>query len=91
MNLFRKYPDIRFHLEIHPALLSEELKNELAALPDGLLHLEVQAFKVCGNLFWNKATVSENYPTPLEGLKYLCSLKNMETHADLIAGLPSII
>ena len=24
----------------------------------------------------------------LQGLKYLCSLKNMETHADLIAGLP---
>ena len=24
----------------------------------------------------------------LAGLKYLCSLKNMETHADLIAGLP---
>ena len=24
----------------------------------------------------------------LEGLKFLCSLPNMETHADLIAGLP---
>jgi hypothetical protein len=24
----------------------------------------------------------------LEGLKFLCSLSNMETHADLIAGLP---
>ena len=34
------HPDIRFHLEIHPALLSEELKEELSLLPKGLLHLE---------------------------------------------------
>lgn len=31
---------MRFHLEIHPALLSEELKKELASMPKGLLHLE---------------------------------------------------
>ena len=41
LHLFREYaPDICFHLEIHPALLSEELKEELAILPNGLLHLE---------------------------------------------------
>ena len=40
LNLFREYPDICFHLEIHPALLSDELKQELATLPKGLLHLE---------------------------------------------------
>ena len=40
-ELFLEYhPDIRFHLEIHPALLSEELKEELKHLPEGLLHLE---------------------------------------------------
>ena len=32
LNLFREYPDICFHLEIHPALLSDELKRELATL-----------------------------------------------------------
>jgi len=55
-DLFREFPDMRFHLEIHPALLSEELKQELASMP--------------------------------KGLRYLCALDNMETHADLIAGLP---
>ena len=40
LDLFRNYPDICFHLEMHPALLSEELKQELATLPKGLLHLE---------------------------------------------------
>ena len=29
LDLFREYPDICFHLEIHPALLTEELKEEL--------------------------------------------------------------
>lgn len=52
LNLFREYPDICFHLEIHPALLSDELKQELATLPKGLLHLEagIKAFgKTCLN------------------------------------------
>ena len=40
LQLFLEYPDIHFHLEIHPALLSEELKEELKQLPQGLLHLE---------------------------------------------------
>ena len=41
LRLFLEFhPDIRFHLEIHPALLSEELKEELSLLPKGLLHLE---------------------------------------------------
>lgn len=34
------HPYIRFHLEIHPALLSEDLKAELQQFPEGLLHLE---------------------------------------------------
>lgn len=41
LELFLEFaPDIRFHLEMHPALLSEELKEELKRLPEGLLHLE---------------------------------------------------
>ncbi len=87
LNLFRKFPDICFHLEIHPALLSDPLKEALQALPKGLLHLEagiqslrepvLQASRRAGEL--SKA---------LEGLRFLCSLDTMETHADLIAGLP---
>ncbi len=87
LDLFRKFPDMCFHLEIHPALLSSELKEELKQLPKGLLHLEagiqslrepvLKASKRAGKL-----------ADALEGLRFLSSLDNMETHADLIAGLP---
>ena len=54
LNLFREYPDICFHLEIHPALLSDELKRELATLPKGLLHLEA-GIQSLGKTCLNKA------------------------------------
>ena len=87
LDLFRQYPDICFHLEIHPALLSEELKQELSVLPKGLLHLEagIQSLKL--SVLQQSRRIGK-LSDALEGLKYLCSLKNMETHADLIAGLP---
>lgn len=88
LHLFREYaPDIRFHLEIHPALLSEELKEELAVLPDGLLHLEAGIQSLREPVLEQSRRIGK-LSDALEGLKYLCSLKNMETHADLIAGLP---
>ena len=88
LNLFLEFhPHIRFHLEIHPALLSEELKSELKPLPKGLLHLEAgiqslreDVLEIC----LRKGKLCE----ALNGLRFLCSLPNMETHADLIAGLP---
>ena len=88
LNLFLEFhPHIRFHLEIHPALLSEELKAELQQLPEGLLHLEagIQSLRepVLG-----KSRRLGKLNDALDGLKFLCSLDNMETHADLIAGLP---
>lgn len=88
LDLFREYaPDIRFHLEIHPALLSDELKEELSRLPEGLLHLEagIQSLR---ETVLQKSCRAGNLQDSLTGLKYLCSLPNMETHADLIAGLP---
>jgi radical SAM superfamily enzyme YgiQ (UPF0313 family) len=88
LNLFLEFhPHIRFHLEIHPALFSEELKSELKQLPKGLLHLEAgiqslreDVLEIC----LRKGKLCE----ALNGLRFLCSLPNMETHADLIAGLP---
>ena len=88
LELFLEYhPDIRFHLEIHPALLSEELKEELKHLPKGLLHLEagIQSLR---EPVLEKSRRMGKLTDALEGLKFLCSLPNMETHADLIAGLP---
>ena len=81
------HPDIRFHLEIHPALLSEELKEELSLLPKGLLHLEagIQSLR---EPVLEKSRRMGKLSDALDGLKFLCALPNMETHADLIAGLP---
>lgn len=87
LNLFREYPDICFHLEIHPALLSDELKQELATLPKGLLHLEASIQSLRENVLEQSRRIGK-LSDALAGLHYLCSLENMETHADLIAGLP---
>lgn len=88
LQLFREFaPDMRFHLEIHPALLSGEVKALLRELPAGLLHLEagiqslredvLQACRRIGSL-----------QAALDGLRYLAGLPNLIVHADLIAGLP---
>ena len=87
LELFRAYPDIRYHLEIHPALLSQELKDELPTLPKGLLHLEAGIQSLHQDVLDTSRRKGKLEPS-MEGLRYLCSLDNMETHADLIAGLP---
>lgn len=88
LRLFLEFhPHIRFHLEIHPALLSEELKEELRLLPEGLLHLEagIQSLR---EPVLRKSRRAGALSDALDGLRFLCSLPNTETHADLIAGLP---
>ncbi len=67
--------------------LSEELKNELKKLPKGLLHLEagIQSLR---EPVLQKSRRMGSLEDSLQGLRFLCSLPNMETHADLIAGLP---
>ena len=88
LRLFLEFhPDIRFHLEIHPALLSEELKEELSLLPKGLLHVEagIQSLR---EPVLEKSRRMGKLSDALDGLRFLCALPNMETHADLIAGLP---
>lgn len=88
LNLFKKYAgEIRFHLEIHPALLSDELKELLASMPIGLLHLEAGIQSLRKNVL-DACNRHGKLDKALDGLRYLCSLTNMETHADLIAGLP---
>ena len=88
LNLFLEFhPHIRFHLEIHPALLSEELKAELQQLPEGLLHLEAGIQSLREPVLEQCRRLGK-LSDALDGLQFLCSLHNMETHADLIAGLP---
>lgn len=88
LNLFVEFhPHICFHLEMHPALLTDELKQLLSVLPKGLLHLEagIQSLR---EVVLEKSKRKGKLNAALSGLQYLCTLNNMETHADLIAGLP---
>lgn len=88
LSLFLEFaPDICFHLEMHPALLSDELKHELSLLPPGLLHLEAGIQSLREPVLEQSRRIGK-LSDALDGLKYLSALPNMETHADLIAGLP---
>ncbi|MFR9545165.1 MAG: DUF4080 domain-containing protein [Rikenellaceae bacterium] len=87
LSLFTEYPTMNFHLEIHPALLTDSLCELLESMPNGLLHLEAgmqslndKVIKACGRIGTNQEAI--------KGLSRLCSMSNFETHADLIAGLP---
>lgn len=87
LQLFAAVPDMRFHLEIHPALLTGELRGLLERLPAGLLHLEAgiqslhePVLKACRR--------AGEMSAALDGLRFLCGLENTATHADLIVGLP---
>ena len=88
LDIFTEYAGkMRFHLEIHPSLISDELKKKLASLPKGLLHLEAGIQSLDSGVL-AECGRKGSLESSLKGLKYLCSLDNLETHADLIAGLP---
>jgi radical SAM superfamily enzyme YgiQ (UPF0313 family) len=79
--------DICFHLEIHPSLLSPEVRDKIATLPAGLLHIETGIQSLDDNVL--KACKRRGDATKaLNGLRFLTSLKKFTVHADLIAGLP---
>ena len=88
LRLFAEYhPHLRFHLEIHPALLPQPVREVLADMPHGLLHLEagIQSLRQeVLDMSMRKGALGQ----ALDGLRFLCSLPNLVTHADLIAGLP---
>ncbi len=88
LELFREFaPGMRFHLEIHPALLSDEVKELLRELPAGLLHLEAGIQSLRENVLQACRRIGD-LQAALDGLRYLASLPNLVVHADLIAGLP---
>ena len=88
LDIFAGYAEkMRFHLEIHPSLISDELKQKLVSLPSGLLHLEAGIQSLDSNVL--KASGRKgSLESSMNGLEFLCSLENLQTHADLIAGLP---
>ena len=88
LQLFAEYhPHLRFHLEIHPALLPQSVREVLASMPHGLLHLEAGIQSLRQEVL-DRSTRKGTLKESLDGLRFLCSLPNLITHADLIAGLP---
>lgn len=76
-----------FHLEIHPALIRNNLRRTLESLPAGLLHVEA-GIQSLNDRVLSLAGRAGNSQDSLEGLRFLTSLGLFEVHADLIAGLP---
>lgn len=88
LQLFAEYhPHLRFHLEIHPALLPRQVREVLTGMPHGLLHLEAGIQSLRQEVL-DTSLRKGSLEQSLDGLKFLCSLPNLITHADLIAGLP---
>lgn len=88
LRLFRtRFPSIRFHLEVHPQFLNDELRRELSAALPGQLHIEagIQTLNESVQRAVGRCSRTED---ALSGLRFLCSSPAFETHADLLAGLP---
>ncbi|MCP4180393.1 MAG: DUF4080 domain-containing protein [bacterium] len=84
---FTHFNDMRFHIEIDPSKLTQEFINKLSEAKKNQLHIEagVQTFNEDTLKSTNRNVSNE---TVINNLKKLCSLKNIEIHTDLIAGLP---
>ena len=67
--------------------MSDALKTKIAGLPHGLLHLEA-GIQSLDSAVLTESGRKGSLDASIEGLKFLCSLTNVQTHADLIAGLP---
>ncbi len=84
-----RFSEMHFHVEIDPAFITEPLYQALKDLPNGLLHVETGVQTFSADTYEQVARCSGMERT-IDGLAKLCQLKNIEIHADLIAGLPGI-
>ncbi len=87
LSVFCKFPDMNFHLELHPALLTEKMKTAIKKTPKGILHVEAGIQSLNDKVLEIAGRIGEK-DKAIQGIEFLCSLKNVDTHTDLIAGLP---
>ena len=88
LKMFREeFPQMRFHLELHPQFLDENLKNEIRKALSGQLHIEA-GIQCLDSTVQRLAGRNSDTAAVLAGLEFLCSMESFETHADLLAGLP---
>ncbi len=87
LKIFRQYPEIRFHLEINPALVDQEILDELNLFTAKRLHIETGIQTLCEKSLKSVKRFG-SAEKMLSGLKKLRHLENAELHVDLISGLP---
>lgn len=88
LDLFvNSFPNITFHIEVHPEMLTDALRQRLAAVPPGRLHVEAGLQTTASAAL--KATGRGGDPVrALDGIGFLTSRRGFKTHVDLLAGLP---
>lgn len=88
LSLFEEFNGkLKFHLEVHPALLSPDMKKKISSLPEGLIHIEA-GIQSLNEKVLDGCLRRGSAQKALEGLKFLLSCSKFEVHTDFIAGLP---
>lgn len=88
LELFEEYDGkLKFHIEVHPALLSPRVKEKLLSAPAHLLHIEAGIQSLNEDVLCNCARKGTSAKA-IEGLSFLLGLQKYEVHTDFIAGLP---
>ncbi len=89
LELFRdEFPDLRFHLEWRPELLTPEQTTVLESAPEGQLHLEIGLQTTAPDARASVGRPPDPEPV-IAATRTLCELRNLRTHVDLLAGLPN--
>ena len=89
LKMFREeFPQMKFHLELHPQFLGDELRSELMQALPGQLHIEA-GIQCLNPLVQQAMGRRSDTGKALDGLQFLCRCQAFETHADLLAGLPA--
>lgn len=88
LGLFREYAGrLRFHIEVHPAFLSDKVLEEIKSLPSGLIHVEVGVQSLSDRVL-DVSCRKGSAAATLDGIRRLVSCGLFEVHSDLIIGLP---
>jgi radical SAM superfamily enzyme YgiQ (UPF0313 family) len=74
LKMFRQYPEIRFHLEINPALVDREILQELNLFREKHLHIEAGIQTLCAKSLKTVRRLGSPGKM-LSGLKKLCAKK----------------
>ena len=88
LEMFRNdFPDLRFHCEVDPAFIQDSFFEALELAPHGQMHIETGLQTFSEDTYDIVQRIGPMDKT-VNGLTRLCSMKNVEVHADLIGGLP---